>query len=143
MSPAAGIGARKTRLKRYWADAEHKRGECRIAGCEQPGELHHLSGRANDPERDCPWCEGDCLERSPGLPDDTPCETCHGTGMVLYVRADSVAPLCPAHHTAHHTQGKLDLSPHLTNEEAACVVLDLGLERAYRTLTGSRNARAA
>jgi hypothetical protein len=133
--PAAGIGAKKVKLRRYWSDAESKRTGCRV--CGDPAELHHVSGRANDPERLCPDCHGSCLEVGIG---PELCPACKGHGYVLYVRPESVAPLCSMHHREHHDHGTLDLIPHLTNEEAACAVLDLGLQRAYMNLSGEGRA---
>jgi len=62
-----------------------------------------------------------------------------------YVRPESVIPLCgPATDTTtcHGKQhaGTLDLVPHTTNREQASVVIDVGIERAYKLLT-SRTER--
>lgn len=131
MNPATGIGAaRKTKLRRYWSDAESKRTGCRI--CDAPAQLHHLSGREYDPERDC----FECRYYLPSDRESMDCTTCKSTGRILYVRPGSVIPLCPDHHTAHHSRGKLDLIPYTSYAEQASVVSDLGIERAYRILSG-------
>lgn len=113
-------------MRRIWDDAIAKRdaeGKCR--GCGRDAyelakmgrrlEFAHLSGRKFDPP--------------------------HPEKNALYVRPESGAPLCgPATSTdtchAKQEAGELDLIPVLSNEEAACAVLDLGLYRAFKNLGG-------
>lgn len=109
---------KRTRLRRDWSDAEAKRGPCRVCGETWNVELAHLSAREYAPPSD-------------------------KHGMDRYVRPESVIPLCgPATTTTtcHGMQhaGVLDLVPYLSNEEAASVVLDLGLQAAYTRLGGIR-----
>ena len=146
MRPANGIGAKRNAPPRLWDDAiakKEREAECRNPDCAGKGhtlEFHHLSGRENDPVLPCPRC-------SDGFVDDdytaerVPCEACQSTGLVRYVRPESGIPLCgpvTTTGTCHNlAEGhELDCLPFLTNEEAACAVLDLGLERAYRNLSG-------
>lgn len=143
MTPATGIGAKKVKLRRYWTDAIAKRdaeGCCRFCGTTQGIEFAHLSGREFDEERDCPFCKGlGSLGSQHHAPE---CPECKGAGRVLYVRPESGIPLCGPStttstcHARQHAH-ELDLIPVLTNEEAACAVLDLGLHRAYRELSGA------
>lgn len=143
MTPANGIGAKRNAPPRYWPDAIAKRdaeGACRVCGKPNP-EAAHLSGREHDPVRPCPL---DCTD---GYRDDdysgerVLCDACKGTGLVRYVRPESIVPLCgPATDpkTCHARQeaGEIDLIPRLSNDEAACMVADVGLQRAYQSLSG-------
>lgn len=147
MTPANGIGAKRHAPPRDWTDALAKKeaeAECRNPDCEGKGytlEFHHLSGRTYDPVRPCSRCSDGFVE------DDysgerVPCDRCDATGLVTYVRPESGIPLCgpvTTTGTCHYLAEahELDCLPFITNEEAACAVLDLGLERTYRDLSGS------
>lgn len=119
MSPANGIGARRNAPPRYWRDAIRKRdeeGACRVCGTTEGVEAAHLAGREYDPVLPCPR---DCAD---GFTDDdytgerVPCEACKATGLVRYVRPESIVPLCGPSvdtGTCHNLQhaGALDLIP--------------------------------
>lgn len=133
--------------RRYWLDALAKRdaeGCCRVCGSTQNVETAHLSGREHDPVLPCPLC-ADGFTENDYTGEREPCAACNATGLVRYVRPESIVPLCGPSvdtGTCHNLQheGALELIPRLSNDEAACMVADVGLERAYRSLSGTGRA---
>lgn len=129
-----------TQPKRFWDDAIAKRdgeGCCRVCGKTWGVEFAHLSGRKFDPV-------GPLYVYEQSIGTEI---TGQSTRIVTYVRPESGIPLCgPATDTTtcHGKQhaGRLDLLPHITNEEAACAVSDLGLYRAYHSLAGEARETA-
>jgi hypothetical protein len=51
---------------------------------------------------------------------------------------DNIVPLCRTHHRAYD-EGQLDLLPYLTRTEQATAVFLVGLEAAYKRITGRHN----
>jgi hypothetical protein len=106
-------------VKRDWKRAVakvRKEGRCRV--CKRPAgvEAAHTTGREND---------------EPG--DDA---------RVLLVNPDSIVPLCgPATDTrtchGRYDAHRLDLLPYLSRDEQVQAVREVGLEAAYRRLTGA------
>lgn len=135
---------KRSQPKRNWSEAIAKRdseGGCRVCGSRVRVEFAHLSGRVYDPKRDCIGCQGVGEIEDIHTGATRTCSDCKGIGTVRYVRPESGIPLCgpvTVLGTCHGLQhsGRLDLIPYVTPEEAACAVLDLGLERAYWKLRG-------
>lgn len=135
-----------TQPRRYWADAEAKRGGCRVCAA-WPAELAHVAGRRYDKPRECARCEGrGYTESGTTHPEDYeqhPCRFCEGTGRLatLYVHPDSVVPLCRGCHDRYdgRAQPRLDLLGHLTVGEEVRAIIDLGgLELARVRLAPSQ-----
>lgn len=109
---------KRSQPRRNWDSASWKRlNGCRVCG-QQPAELAHTIGRKHD----------------------TP------AGDWLFVRPESVVPLCKPHHDAYdgRSQPRLDLLPHLDlDEQIDAVRAAGGIESARRRLCPSLYSRGS
>lgn len=114
---------------RNWTDARRKverEGVCRVCGADGSRvrlDAAHVVGRFHDQPHPLP----------------SPRELAKGE---LYVHPLDIVPLCHAKCHAAYDQHQLDLLPHLNMAEQARAVEHVGIARAYRRLTGSRDVPA-
>jgi hypothetical protein len=117
---------KRTQPKRFWGDAEEKRGPCRairLGGCGGPVELAHVIGRVHDPTM---WQF--LLEAG-----------FEYVGFDRYVRRESVIPLCRIHHDRYdgRAQPKFEALPLLSLDEQLQAVRDAGgIALALRRISG-------
>jgi hypothetical protein len=109
-------------VKRDWSRALMKKqweGRCRICGSRDAIELAHTVGRQYDEKK--------------LRPADDPTKP---AVAYLDVDPDDVVPLCRTHHAAYDAR-EVDLLPYLSLAEQQRAVAHVGIERAYRRLTGA------
>lgn len=128
LSRSSSKGPKRSQPRRYWDDAEEKRGPCRamrMGGCEGRIELAHVIGREHDE-----------------APDEY--VNVHCPGFDLYVHPDAVFPLCRAHHDRYdgRAQPKLDALALLSPAEQERAVSDAGgIALALRRISGRNYGR--
>lgn len=117
--------------RRYWVTARGKvmiEGACRVDGrdgtaCEGQLEAAHVLARQYDPS-----VTMDDIVRDAALGD-----------YERIVERDDVVPLCRRHHGLYDAH-KLDLLPYLSYVEQAAAVRHVGIVRALRRITSSRES---